>query len=249
MKNVFFLIFSSLILLSCEYKGFQNSTDEFCFPENVERVYKNNLMPISTGYKWVYKMKYDEDYLSELDEEEKNELEYDYTLEIGKTKNIYFKENGKKKTVLAYTIIQNGKESKYLYYVPCNEGTNFVEVNNYEELEIVAVLFIANNPQITSNYWNGVYKAKYDWLNKSSLDNPLEANNAIILQESLLNESLINPNDKRLKPEMIFYKTGKTWFKPGIGMIKREIFIDDKFIGILELESQDLEKLASPIEP
>lgn len=238
-----------IFLFSCSYKGFQQVNESVCISENSTGAYQNNLFPISTGYKWSYKMEYDNDYLKTLSKNEKSKLSETYELEIGTKTEIYFSKNGKKTPVQAYTMIQDGKKSSYTYLIPCDDGTNFVEVNNPEELQIVANLFISNKPNSDTIYWSGINKAKYQWLSTTTLDNPLEANGAYILQEYLFNENILNPNSDKMKSELIFYKTGKSWYKTGIGLIKKEIYIGDKFIGVMSLENYDLEKLSSPIEP
>ncbi len=239
----------SMFLFSCSYKGFQQVNESVCIPDNTNSVYQNNLFPISTGYKWSYKMEYDNDYLISLSENEKSKLAKSYTLEIGAKKEIYYNKNGNITPIQAFTMIQDGKKSSYTYLIPCESGTNFVEVNNPEELQIVANLFISNKPNSDTIYWSGINKAKYQWLSTTTLDNPLEANGAYILQEYLFNEYILNPNSDKMKSELIFYKTGKSWYKTGIGLIKKDIYIGDKFIGVMSLEDYDLEKLSSPIEP
>ena len=243
------LILLLFFISSCNFKGFKNTNNDICLTNEKRTDFSDYLLPVSTGFKWVYKFELEESYKNSLSKEDLEKLPKEYVLEVGNKRDIYLNKDGKKSTINAYTIIQDGKQSNYLYFINCEKGTYLVEVNNPEELEIVANLFIANKPEKDAMYWAGVNKAKYEWTSVSGLDNPLETSNNIVLQEYIYNENIINPNDKKIKQESLFFKTGRSWYKRGVGLVKKELFYNNKQIGVMILENYDLDKLSSPIEP
>lgn len=237
-----------LILSSCTYRGFNDANQNFCIPDNTSN-FSNNLMPIMTGNKWIFKYEYSDEYLKELDNDEKSVLKDTFTLEIGSKKTIYLKKDGDLIPITAYIIIQDGIESENIYYVPCASGTSFVEVNNQEELIVAGSFFISNTPNNETMYWDGIFKAKLEWISTAATTSPIETGSMYILQEYMLNNNILNQNDKKINPASLFYKTGRSWYKPGVGLTKKEVYMGKLFVGTITLISHEFEKTSSPIEP
>lgn len=238
-----------MIICSCTNPYFSKKNIYHCIPENNNTNYSTDLLPIDIGNRWEYSYNYKQEYLSKLSGEERDALPKKYTLEVGEKTFIYANTDEGKKEIVAYKIIQNGIESKYLYFIKCSEGASIVEVNDYENLEIAGSLLIRNNPKSDVHYWNGISRAKYEWLEETKEDSPLGPMNLYPLKEFVYNENILNPNNDKLRPDMLFKESATSWYSLRVGLVKKELMEDKKVIGYLELVDYDVERMASPISP
>lgn len=248
MKFLLFLGIS-LFFVSCVNPYFANKNVFNCLPDDNLTNYNSTLLPIETGNKWEYYYEYKDFYLESLSDKEREKLPKKYILEVGQKDFIFAYENKKKRKIVVYRLIQNGIVSNYLYFMKCGEGASIVEINDPENLVLVGSLLIRNSPDGEVHYWDGLTKAKYEWLEPIKEDSPLGSVNLFPLQEKLYNQNIINPSDKKLKPTMLFLESSISWYSPFIGLVKKEIRKEDRVVGYLVLKDYLVERISNPITP
>ena len=122
-------------------------------------------------------------------------------------------------------------------------------MNDPENLLLVGTLLLRNNPNGEVHYWNGLTKAKYEWLEPIQEDSPLGSINLYPLKELLYNKNILNPADKKMTPKMLFLESSISWYSPNIGLVKKEIIKDDEVVGYLVLKDYSVERVSNPLTP
>ncbi len=249
MKFTLIIILFQLLLFSCTNKYFSDKNVYNCVPENNDINYHSILLPVEEGNSWEYEYEYNEEYFSKLSSKEKAKLPIKYTLSVGGETFINAKVNGKMSKVKVNLMIQNGDTSKYLYFMKCSEGTSIVEVNDGENLELAGSLLIKNEPKGDVHYWDGLTKARYEWLETIKEDSPLGSLNLYPLKEFILNKNILNPNARNITQQMLFFESSTSWYSPNVGLVKKELMLDGKVIGYLVLKDYNVSRNPSPIAP
>lgn len=186
-----------------------------------------SYMPLAKGNSWNYKVEFTPEYLATLNDDERSKLEYEITIELGEKKTIYQNINGEKKPIEAYRFFTNGRENYYHYYVQCDNGVSFVEVNDFENLEIKASFYINNFISDTSQKWDGMTSARNDWIKSSgraSRGNTLECET---IEQYIEKEGFLKKGNKKIDPKLFWWLNSRVTFCRGKGITKKELFNED----------------------
>lgn len=182
-------------------------------------------MPVSTGSVWRYVIEYDSKYLKTLSQKEKKELPYESSIEIGNLTTIKDKESGQE--LSAYSIILNGEESPYHYFLKCPDKIIYVEVNDWLNLEVVTSQPIYNEVKDTTTYWKGIADVKHDWVVSKGRASRGRQGDCEIVEEFVSRASVLMKMNRKIDPALFWWKSGRTTYCKGKGITKKEFYNED----------------------
>lgn len=242
MKFIYIII--ALTITACSVAD--QSKYEVC-PELTDNSYvPESYFPLETGNLWNYKITYSEDHLKSLSKKEKEELQKEYTMEIGDPIIIYQKTSLGRQELNAFKVITNSQPNYYHYYVQCENGVSFVEVDDFENLEVVTGFNINNFISESSSKWEGISQARIDWIKKSGRATRGSTLECETVEQYIERGGFLKKGNKKLDPKLFWWLGSRITFCRGRGITKKEMY-NEKGELIATMELVDFELVARKI--